>query len=169
MRTRSTPARLQGLHSIPYTLLRKPYTRCTRLRLSERLQLPLALSLPFTKLADCLQIVRSFPANQVAEKSFRLHDSNVRFFRYGNQIVADVAFDQARVTPVKGHADLMDRFPVNGEHLYSGRNQGMRFNSSARRYNRHPFARCDGEILRQLQRDLAKHLGLQLRQVRESS
>src|SRR6266853_4744209 len=101
MRTRSTPARLQGLHSIPYTLLRKPYTRCTRLRLSERLPLPLALSLPFPKLADCLKILRSFPANQVAEKALCLHDPNVRLLRYGDQIVGDVAFDQARVTPVK--------------------------------------------------------------------
>src|SRR5258708_40076575 len=107
MRTRSTPARLQGLHSIPYTLLRKPYTRCTRLRLSERLQLPLALSLPFTQLADCVKILRSFPANQVAEKSFRLHDSNVRFFRYCTQIVGAFSFAQARLTPVKGHADLV--------------------------------------------------------------
>ncbi len=85
------------------------------------------------------------------------------------EIVADIAFHQARISPMIRKPHLMDDLSVDRQHLHSGRDQGMSFDGSARSHNGHPFARSDRKLLRQLGRNLAEQFRLEFSQVRQSS
>src|SRR3984957_2906494 len=93
-------------------------------------------------------IVCTFSDEQIAEQALGFHDAHVGFFREGDQIVGRVAFDQAIVTPVEWHADLVNELAADLQRLNSRRGKRVCFNSATRRDQRYPLAVLDIKFLR---------------------
>src|ERR1700744_4342695 len=106
-----------------------------------------------------MPLCRSF---QTARESFRFEDADVRLFADGEEVVDDVALDEAAVAEVVREADLVDAAAVDIERRHAVGEERTRLYRAARGGDLHAVAVRDAGRRRELRRDLREELRLQL-------
>ena len=103
----------------------------------------------------------------VAYERFPFVHRNVRIGDQGRQLVDDVSGRQAFITPVPGHADLVDDFAVDSERPHPPRDQSLGADLRARAEDSAPVEILDAFLLSQLGTDLDEEFGLQFGEPRK--
>src|SRR4029434_8735632 len=98
----------------------------------------------------------------VTYERFSLVNRNVRIGYERCQLVDHIAFGKSFVTPVPGHADLVNDLAVDLERLHPARDQSLGANLRARARDFTPVEILDAFLLGQFGTDLDEQLGLKL-------
>ena len=90
--------------------------------------------------SDCVVLPRQPAGNDVADQRLGFHDAHVGLFADRQQVVHDVAGDEAAVPPVIRQSDLVHALPVDPQRRHARRHQRARLDRAARSGDGHPVA-----------------------------
>src|SRR3569832_1989185 len=113
------------------------------------------------------QVTRALAAHDIARRDLALGNVYARISDEREQIVDDIALDEADAAPVIRHRDLMHGRAADVQRREPASDQRAALDLGARGADRRPAAVRDPELRGELDRLLAEHLRLPLAQPRQ--